>query len=217
TLANEEKYDEAEPLFDSAVKAWRKRLGEKHPFTVQGRANHGGNLYHLGKFAEAEAVHKEGLADFQKIFGENHPQTASAYRNLIIDLWGRGEYTKAREYAAAVAKSFEGARRQSAFAGLERTGFAAEWSPMPLLAVLAARDGDALPAWQFLENGLARGLLDDLSARPWTDEERQCELQLLRECEQLDSQISALLGAAQVGDEGHEKATALVRVRDKRH
>jgi hypothetical protein len=216
TLNDEEKYDEAEPLFDSAVNSLRKRLGAKHPFTLQAHANHGGNLYYLGKFAQAEAIHKEVLAEFQRIFGENHPQTSSAYRNLIIDLWGYGRYSQAREYAAAAAKSFEGARRQSAFVGLERTGFAGEYSPLPLLAVLAARDGDALPAWQFLENGLARGLLDDLSARPWTGEERQGELKLLRECEQLDSQVSALLGVAQPSDEAQQKAAALARLRDKR-
>jgi CHAT domain-containing protein/tetratricopeptide (TPR) repeat protein len=215
TLSDEDKYEEAEPLFDSAVKALQKHLGEKHPFAMQAHSNHGGNLYYLGKFALAEAIHVEVLADFQRIFGENHPQTSSAFRNLIIDLWAEGRYAKAREYAAAAAKSYEGARRQSAFTGLERSGFAGEWSPLPLLAILAARDGDSLPAWQFLENGLARGLLDDLSARPWTDEERQRELKLLRESEQLDSQISGLLGDTLVSDEGRRKAAALVRLRDK--
>src|SRR5262249_34711032 len=116
--------------------------------------------------------------------------------------------------SAAAAQSFEAARRRISVGGLERTGFAAENSPLPLLAAVLARNGKAAGAWRFLESNLARGLLDDLAARPWTDSERERESKLSREVEQLDKQISALLGKPQVTEASRQKAAELVPRRD---
>jgi tetratricopeptide (TPR) repeat protein len=215
-LSDLEKYDQAEPLFRAAVKSLRGRLGEKHPLATQAYGNLGGNLYYQGKYAEAELIHKEALAIYQQVFGPRHPNTAWAYKNAIIDLWVQGKYSEAEQLCPAAAESFEGARRKVGFAGLERTTFAADNSPLPLLAALAARSGKSSTAWRYLEHNLARGLLDDLAARPWTEEERERELRLSREIEQLDNQISAVLSTPQVTESRRQKAAELTRQRDQR-
>src|SRR5262249_41183388 len=188
------------------VKFLRQRLGEKHPFAAQAYGNLGGNLYYQGKYAAAESIHREVFAIFQQIFGSRHSSTAWAYKNIIIDLWIQGKYAEAEKLGAAAAESFEAARRRVGVAGLERTAFAAENSPLPLLAAVAAGGGKREPAWRFLENNLARGLLDDLSARPWTDQERELELKLSRQIEGFDNQISALLSAPKLDESRRQKA-----------
>jgi CHAT domain-containing protein/tetratricopeptide (TPR) repeat protein len=212
----QEKYDEAEPLFRTAVKTLRQRLGERHPLTAQAYGNLGGNLYYQGKYAESETIHKEVLAVFQEIFGPRHPKTAWAYKNLIIDLWVQGNYADAEKIATAAAESFEGARRQSGVAGLERTEFAAENSPLPLLAAMAARGGKPEAAWRFLEHNLARGLIDELSARQRTDNERERERKLSAQIEHFDDQISALLCTPNVAESSQQKAAESVRQRNQR-
>src|SRR5262249_4078846 len=101
-------------------------------------------------------------------------------------------------------------------AGLERTAFAAENSPLPLLAALVARGGKPDAAWRFLEGNLARGLFDELSARPETDDERGRERALSGQIEQLDNQIAALLGTPRVVESSRQKAAELARQRDQR-
>src|SRR5262249_3994786 len=118
--------------------------------------------------------------------------------------------------AAAAAESFEGARRESGVAGLERTEFAAENSPLPLLAAMAARGGKPDAAWRFLESNLARGLFDELSARQRTEDERERERKLSAQIEQFDDQISTLLGTPNVADSSQQKAAELARQRDQR-
>src|SRR5262249_41603163 len=216
TLNVQEKYDEAEQLFRTAVKTLRQRLGERHPLTVQASSNLGGNLYYQGKYAEAEAIHKAALAVYQELFCPQHPKTAWAYKNLNIDLCVQGKYAESEKIATAAAESFEGARRQSGVAGLERTEFAAENSPLPLLAAVAARNGKPDAACRFLENNLARGLFDELSARQGTDEERQREGKLSGQIDQLDNQISELLGTPNVAESSRQKAVELARQRDQR-
>jgi tetratricopeptide (TPR) repeat protein len=212
----QEKYDEAEPLFRTAVKTLRQRLGEQHPLAAQAHGNLGGNLYHQGKYAEAESIHKEVLAVYREVFGPRHPNTAWAYKNLIIDLWVQGKFAEAEKLGTAAAESFEGARKQAGVAGLERTAFAAENSPLPLLAALVARGGKPNGAWRLLESNLARGLFDELAARPGTHDERGRERALSGQIEQLDNQIAALLGTPRVVESSRHKAAELARQRDQR-
>src|SRR5262249_50665632 len=94
--------------------------------------------------------------------------------------------------AADAAKSFETAHRRISFAGLDRAGYTAGYSPFPALAAMAARGGKPEAAWQALERNLARGLLDDLSARPLSGEERRREQELLGRLDLLDRQVASL-------------------------
>jgi hypothetical protein len=133
----------------------------------------------------------------------------------MIDLWAQGKYAEVEELAAPAAESFEGARRQVSVAGLERTVFAADHSPLDLLAAVAARTEKPSEAWQFLESDLGRGLFDDLVTSPWTDEEHERQLRLSNQIEQLDKQVSALFKTPQVTEVSRQTALKLAHDRDE--
>jgi CHAT domain-containing protein/tetratricopeptide (TPR) repeat protein len=187
-----EKYDEAERHFREALAILVKRYGEGHPETAEARDNLGVNLYDQGRFGEAERLFKEALAAQRRLLGEGHPSTARTYKFLVVNCCARGDHAQAAGLAAAAAKSFETAHRRISFAGLDRAGRAAEFSPYPALAAVAARRGKPEDAWQALENNLARGLLDDLWARPLTAAERGREQELLGRLDFLDRRVAAL-------------------------
>jgi CHAT domain-containing protein len=192
TLKDQEKYAEAERHFREALAIMIRRLGDDHPDTAQGRANLAINCYYQGKFDEADRLCREALASYRKVLGESHPETAWAYKNLIGNDCARGDYAGTEALAAAATTTFEAARVRLGFAGLDRVRRAADVSPLPGLAVAAARRGNPLAAWQALEGNLARGLLDELSARRLSDEDRQHELALLETLDRLDRRVEAL-------------------------
>ncbi|MBO0699809.1 MAG: CHAT domain-containing protein, partial [Zavarzinella sp.] len=70
----------------------------------------------------------------------------------------------------------------------------ADISPLPGLAVAAARSRKPDLAWEALERNLARGLLDHLTAQPLDPEERKRELAMLERLNLLDRQIDELRG-----------------------
>ncbi len=191
-LAGREKYADADRHFREALAILVKRYGEGHPETAEARNNLGVNLYHQGQFDEAERLFKEALAAQRRVLGDGHPSTARTYTLLILNCCARGDHAQPAGLAAAAAKSFETAHRRISFAGLDRASRAAEFSPYPALAAVAARRGKADDAWQSLENNLARGLLDDLWACPLTAAERGREQELLGRLDFLDGRVAAL-------------------------
>jgi CHAT domain-containing protein/Tfp pilus assembly protein PilF len=190
-LDDQEKYPEAERHLRDALAILKRRYGEDHPETAEARDNLGVNLYHQGQFDKAERLFKEALAAQRGVLGEGHPSTARTYKLLVVNCCARGDRGQAAELAAAAAKSFETARRRISFAGLDRAGPTAEFSPYPALAAVAARGGKPGDAWRALEQNLARGLLDDLSARPLSAEERGREQELIGRLDLLDRQVAA--------------------------
>src|SRR5262249_10361846 len=167
-----------------------------------------------GKFADAEDLNAQALAMSQKVHGEGHPRTAGAYKNLIQTMWARGKLREAEQLGAPAAASFETARRRISFAGLDRVRYAADNSPLPLLAAIAARNGKPDLAWRWLESDLARGLLDELAERPLSDEERRREQELVGQLKRLDDQIGKLLGTSQVADADQKLVEQLRRERE---
>ena len=124
-----------------------------------------------------------------------HFPTDTSYNNLALNLHAQGKSADAEVLLIPAARSFEQARIAISFTGLDRATFAAEHSPLLLLAALQARRGLAPAAWAHLEAHLARGLLDDLSARrgrPLDDQERRHEQDLLGRLQRLDKQLAAL-------------------------
>src|SRR5262249_4597955 len=115
------------------------------------------------------------------------------------------------------AQSFDHARLGIHFAGVDRAAYAAERSPLPSLAAILARRGRPEAAWQRWEANLARGLLDDLSARlarPLSAEEIQREQQLTGRIQLLDKQLAALRSAKNSTDTGRQQADQLQQLRD---
>jgi CHAT domain-containing protein/tetratricopeptide (TPR) repeat protein len=212
-LDDQEKYPEAEKYLREALAILKRRYGDGHPETAEARDNLAVNLYHQGKFDEAERLFKEALAAQRPVLGEGHPSTALTYKLLVDNCCARGDHAQATALAEDAAKSFEVARRRIVFAGLDRARRTAESSPYLALAVAAARGGKPGDAWQALEQNLARGLLDDLSARPLSAEERSREQELLGRLDSLDRQVAAL-PAGQGTDAERRAAHELRRQRD---
>jgi CHAT domain-containing protein/Tfp pilus assembly protein PilF len=191
-LDDQEKYPEAERHLREALAILKRCHGDGHPETAEARDNLAVNLYHQGRFDEAERLFKEALAAQRRVLGESHPSTALTYKLLVLNCCARGDHAQAVALAEDAAKSFEAARLRTGFAGLDRARRMAESSPYPALAAAAARGGKPGDAWHALEQNLARGLLDDLSARPLSADERGREQEMRERLDLLDRQVTAL-------------------------
>ena len=184
-----------------------KRLGPAHPETAFSRANLGVNLYHQGKFDEADGHHRAVLAAYRRVLGDGHPSTAWAYTNVVGDACARGDYAGAEELAPAATASFESARLRLGLAGLDRALSTRDISPLTALAVAAARRAKPAAAWEALERNLARGLLDEMTARRQSDDDRRQQA-LADDVDQLDQRIDLLLarGEAAAADRRETQA-----------
>jgi tetratricopeptide (TPR) repeat protein len=188
------KYALADPLYRRALAIDRKMLGEDHPFTAGDYTNLASNLDVQGKHIEAEPLGRRGLAIHLKVLGEEHVETAQSHYIVGSNLHAQGRYVAAETSWAQAAQSFDAARLRGSPTGLERASLTAAVSPRPALAACQARLGQPLLAWQSLEAGLARGLLDDLSAGlapDLTPAERQRQQTLTATLTQLDRQVTA--------------------------
>jgi hypothetical protein len=77
-----------------------------------------------------------------------------------------------------------------AASGLERAVAIGPRSALPQLAAVLARNGKPEKAWQRFEEGLARGMWDDLSTRiRRTPAERDRLAALVQECARLDQLV----------------------------
>jgi CHAT domain-containing protein/tetratricopeptide (TPR) repeat protein len=192
------RFADAALLHEKALAIRLKRLGEEHPDTAVSYNNVGSNFSLQGKHTEAARYFEKALASRPKFLGEGHPDTVGLYLNLAYSLNAQGKYADAEVFCAKAADSFAVARLRSNAGGLERSSFAAKYSPFALLAACRARNGKARAAWDALEGGLARGLLEDLSSRQplsLTPSEEKQQQELNAALDLLDKQIAKLLSA----------------------
>jgi CHAT domain-containing protein/tetratricopeptide (TPR) repeat protein len=204
SLIFQEKHAEANESFQKALAIWRRLLGENHRHVSLGYFNLGYNLDAWGKHNEAEAFHRKSLAMRTSLLGADHPDTAWAALELATNLDAQGKTDEAESIGLAATKSYEAARLQIGFAGLDRSQFASERSPLPLLAAVLARRGRATGAWQRWEANLARGLFDDLETRrrrTLTSDERHLLEELMNKLNQLDNQVAVLASSAKLSDD----------------
>jgi CHAT domain-containing protein len=210
-LKSQRKYAAAEPLYRQALAIWLKALGEDHPHTALGYHNVADNLNAQGKYAAAEPLYHKALAIRLKALGENHPETASRYNNLAANLDAQerlGEAVANWTTAAAIHERTRGARSAS---GLERS-VTRLGSPLPALALALARQGLPREAWVRWEADLARGLLDDVSARqlrPLNAQQRSREADLAGQLQRLDERITRLAAKAQRTQDEDQQLDAL--------
>jgi tetratricopeptide (TPR) repeat protein len=188
-LREQGRYAEAQLLHEQALAIWRKSLGEDHPQTAMGYSGVAVNLASQGRYAEAQPLHQRALEIRRKTLGEDHLDTAQCYHNVAANFKEQGRYTEAETNWTRAAIAFDKLRGRIAFTGLDRAGTAATLSPFPPLACMLARRGAMTEAWSRYEQNLARGLLDDLSARHArriSDEDRRREQQLFAQLNRLD-------------------------------
>jgi tetratricopeptide (TPR) repeat protein len=173
------RYSEAEEGHGKALEIFRSVLGEEHPRTALSYNNVAFNLLDQGKYKEAEESFRKALDIRRKALGEEHPLTATTCYSLAVSLQAQGRFQEAEDFMTRGADAFLAARLHIAAEGLDRAARTSQHSPLFSLAALLARNGKPAVAWQRYEEGLGRGLWDDLSARRnrlAEDQARQAEL-----------------------------------------
>jgi hypothetical protein len=203
TLFDQAKYAEAEALHRRALAIQLKALGEGHPYNAAGYDNLAVTLLDQGKYGEAEAMHRRALAIQLKALGEGHPRTAVSYNDLAWSLDRQGKNDDALRTWAAAAASYGQAARLRGARGLEASLTAGK-SPLTSFALALARAGRPRDAWTHWEQGLARGLADEVlgrAARPLTAEEHDREALLLGQAQALDERIGKLLALKALAQE----------------
>ncbi len=194
TLQVQGKYAESEAMHRSALAIQIKALGEDHRSTALGYNNLAAVLLDQKKYAEAEAMQRRALAIYLKILGADHPNTALGYTNLAWILDRDGKHDDALPIWNSAAASYERARSQGA-RGLE-AALTTDNSPLPPFALALARAAQPREAWTRWEQGLARGLADEVigrAARPLTMAEHGREASLLGQAQALDERVGKLM------------------------
>jgi CHAT domain-containing protein len=197
-LNAQRKYAEAEPLHRKSLALRLRVVGEDHRHTALSYINLACNLDAQGKHVEAEPLHRKALAIYLKALGKGHLDTAESCYYLAANLDAQGKLAEAeanRTGAAAILDRTRGARSAS---GLERS-VTSRRSPLPALAIALTRQDRRHEAWVRWEADLARGLLDDLSARqlrPLNAEQRSREADLAGQLQRLDERITRLAAKA---------------------
>ena len=196
TLNLQGKYAGAEALCRRALAIRLNTLGEEHRLTAENYTTLANSLDQQGKDAEAETLHRKALAIWLKTLGEDHPDTASGYSYLAYNLDAQGKLPEAVASWTAAAAIDERTRNARSASGLERS-LSTKYMPFGELTVALARQGQTREAWDRWEASMARGLLDDLSARflrPLKADQRRHEADLAGQLQGLDERIARLAG-----------------------
>jgi CHAT domain-containing protein/tetratricopeptide (TPR) repeat protein len=215
-LGAQGKADDAEPLHRKALAIRVGVLGPKHGDTAQSYHNLAMNLSAQGKARDAEPLFRKALAIFEEVLGPKHPDTAISCNSLATNLDALGKSRDAEPYWRAAALAVEAARLQVTAAGLDRAA-ATRVAPSQGLALSLARQGRAAEAWGAAERGLARGLLDDLTAGLVPD--RPDDLRRLADraarLEQLNRDLLPLLTAEKLDNARTQQRQQLTAERDR--
>jgi CHAT domain-containing protein len=208
---------EAEPLYVKALAIRLRLYGERHTHTAQTLNNLAAVFADQGKFAQAEPLLRRALAVRRELLGDDHPDTIRIYHNLAANSHAQGNYAAAEQLWRAALRGYDAARLRANTFGLDRATF--DSSPAPYLAACLLHMDRPTEAWDALEQGLGRGLLDAVSARALvqrsTAEARE-DQELSARLEALDRDIAALAG--RLNDEAaRERLAERTQKRDAAH
>jgi CHAT domain-containing protein len=184
------RYDEAQRLYERALAIRRNALGEDNPNTALSYYNMASNFDAQGRHDDAKPLLERALVIQRQALGEDHPRTAESYNMLAANINALGRYAEAEKNWGLAAAAFDKIRGRIAPTGLARAATAARISPFPALACKLADRGAMTEAWNSYEKDLARGLLDELSARQAhriSDQDRRREEQLFAQLKRLDT------------------------------
>src|SRR5262249_3992614 len=135
---------------------------------------------------------------------------AQSYTDLAANLDAQGRLIEAVANWTTAAAILERTRGARGVSGLERS--LTSRSPLPALALALARQSRPREAWSRWESDLARGLLDDLSARqprPLNTEQRRREADLAGQLQRLDERITRLATKARRTQDEDKQLDAL--------
>ena len=202
TLRDQGKHAEAEAMHRRALAIRLKALGEGHPHTATSYNNLAVTLGDQGKYAEAEAMHRRALAIRPQGPGRGPPRHRHQLRQPgLVSRPSR----QARRRPADLDRG-RGQLRTGPVAGRQRARCGADGRQVsaPAFALALARAGQPRDAWARWEQGLARGLADEVTgraARPLTAAEHDREALLLGQAQALDERIGKLLALKALSQE----------------
>lgn len=73
---------DARELYEQALAARRRVLGDDHPKTLLSMHNLAETLKELGDLEGAHVLHDQALASRQRVLGDEHPDTRTSMKNL---------------------------------------------------------------------------------------------------------------------------------------
>ena len=92
------RYDEAGPLYRSALEVNLRVFGEKHSSTARSHNNLAANLHRKRQYSEAERHYRRGLEANLHALGNQHKNTAMSYNNVAFILNEQGRTREAEDY-----------------------------------------------------------------------------------------------------------------------
>src|SRR5579872_105136 len=204
-LIAQSSYSEALPISEKVLAIRLRVFGDEHPESAIAYNDLALNLYALGRHDEARLLFEKALDIRKRLLGNSHPDTAFSYSIVAVCLGAVGEYDRAWTFFQEAKRSFDEARTLAAFSGQDRSQWAAKHeSGRRSASCIGAHLGYWTESWQALENGLGRGLWDDISlsaSNVLTDEERKALGAAERELQRLDQ----ALATGKLPDETREK------------
>jgi tetratricopeptide (TPR) repeat protein len=204
--------DEAEKLFRTSLEI-RERWFEPaqyprgHLELANSWDNLGLALMTQGALDRAEDCFRKSADMVRALVGNSHSLAASSLVHLAEVRRLQNRIEEATKTADEAWRCYQLARFRAQASGLERSGFAAQHSPGELVAVLHAKVGKAIEAWNAFEEDRGQGLLDDMvgkATRPLSVQDQTREESLIAAHGRAER---SLLEAS--GDPGSAKNVAL--------
>jgi len=181
-LDPQRKFVEAEACYREALAIYQKLAPQAEGDRAWCLDALGMCLCRQGRSQDGLPMLKEAASLARRSLGAGHVNAVMFGDHLLQALILLGRHEEAEELGEELARAFESSRLRVSDAGLARAGAMSRESPLLLLPVCKALRGDGTGAYQRLEQGLARGLLEEFVAErlgQLNQEERQ-RLQELR-------------------------------------
>lgn len=190
------EFDDAEQLLRRRLEISRRLKGDDPSDDLDAMNALSLVLYERGDLANAEKACREALSVHKRIKDVDDHKLVELTNNLADILHAQGRYDEAEAAWRRAAVSFEAVRSRISYAGFERIRFAADESPFLRLAACQARNGKPAEAWNNLERGLARGLIDavdvssDRARIAMSVEEKAARARLLAQMQQSEERLA---------------------------
>src|SRR5216684_1422850 len=94
-LRERAQYEQAEPLYQRALRIWKQTLGPEHPKVAYPLHNLALLYFKQGEYEQAEPLYQRALAIDEQAYGPQHPDVAYPLYNLANLYVAQGKYEQA--------------------------------------------------------------------------------------------------------------------------
>ena len=106
-LSDGGKFDEAQAMYERALRVQEQELGADHPNTLTTVNNLATVLSDQGKLHEAQAMYERALRGYEKALGPDHPDTLMTLNNLATKLRDQEKLDEAQAMFERVLRGYE--------------------------------------------------------------------------------------------------------------